>query len=1276
MHPVQSAEAIVETILPPRSRWRAVLRFAGWALVVVYFLFASIILALRYWVLPKIGEYKGGIERSVSTILGKSVTIGMIEAGWQGLRPELFLRDVTIHDRDGRAALALPGVEAIFSWTSVVVGSPRFYSLAFDRPRLEIRRDKSGELFVAGMELQTAQAGDPRAAQWLLAQRELAIRDAAVTWIDEQRGAPALALTEVNMVLRDGFTHRFALRAKAPPELASMLDVRGELRGGTFGGRNARLFAALDYTDLAAWQQWFDYPFVLQSGKGAVRLWLEFSDKTLIDATADVALSQVSTRLRKDLPLFELESLQGRLGGGQREDQGFEIFGSRITLTTGTGVTLPPADFRVRWQPAATGAPPKGEFEIDTLALAPLAQLAEYLPFPKAVRVRLAATEPRGSVENLTGSWSGEPGGQLRYRARGNFSGLAARASGAVPGFSGLTGRVETSEKGGTLVLASREVAIELPGALPESPVQLDSLSGRINWTFAADHLEVGIGNLQVANRDLAGTFSGSYASRAEGPGFLDLTGTLNRADGRAAYRYIPFLPAAVTEYLKTSIRDGKSNDVRLRFRGDLAKFPFADSTSGIFRIVAKVNDAEFRFAENWPAASGVSGDLIFEGKSMRVAAPKAGILNLQASSLGVFVPDLFNGDEHVQVDIRSEDQTADFLNFIAKTPVTKALDGITDGMRAGGVGRLALQIDIPIRRPERFKLTGDYRVVNNDLWVDSDAPPFSKLNGRFEFTQSAMTARGLTSSFLGGPATISVTTQDGTIKVNAQGTADVAQIPRTLGESLLRQIAGSAAWQGNLTMAPKQPVSLVVQSRLTGVSSSLPAPLAKKAGEPLPLRIERLVAADPPGDRFEISLGPSVNAEFERRREGTKYLLRRGVIVLNEPLVPPDRDGISLVGNLPYVDVDRWRELFGSVGETGSSLSSSLRLRVGTLDFGGRRLNDVDLRAGTSGDDWIANVSAKELAGEIKWQPEGSGRIIARLKSFSMPEARPGKEPEPPTRELPALDIIADRLLLNGNDLGRLELVAVNKAHDWQIEKLALTGPESSLSVKKGVWQNWAVQPSVSLEGIDLKVSDVGKFLERVGFPRTVRSGLATLKGSLSWDGSPQSIDYASLSGNLELNAQKGQFLKADPGAAKLIGILSMQSWVTLDFRELFNKGFAFDSVSCSAHIVEGVLKTDDFRMKGPSAAVSMSGQTDLSRETQDLYARVEPAVGDSLSVVLAAVINPVWGLGALILQKILKNPLAQAFAFEYHVTGSWTDPKPEPLKLEVQTSDAQDRP
>jgi uncharacterized protein YhdP len=45
------------------------------------------------------------------------------------------------------------------------------------------------------------------------------------------------------------------------------------------------------------------------------------------------------------------------------------------------------------------------------------------------------------------------------------------------------------------------------------------------------------------------------------------------------------------------------------------------------------------------------------------------------------------------------------------------------------------------------------------------------------------------------------------------------------------------------------------------------------------------------------------------------------------------------------------------------------------------------------------------------------------------------------------------------------------------------------------------------------------------------------------------------------------------------------------------------------------------------------------------------------------------VWGLGAFILDKILKNPLGQAFTFEYQVTGTWTDPKGKPLKAEVRS-------
>ncbi|HEY6721616.1 MAG TPA: YhdP family protein [Burkholderiales bacterium] len=1275
----QAIEDTIDEAIPPKSRWRVVARIVGWSLVALYFLFAAALLSLRYWILPKVAEYRSDIEQYASKALGQRITIGAIEAGWQGLRPELLLANVTVFDRDGRAALALPAVEATVAWVSAVIATPRFYSLVFDRPRLEIRRDEAGKFHVAGIELRTGQTGDAGMVQWVLSQREIVIRDASVSWDDKLRGAPLLELPALNLILRNGFLgHRFALRAKPPATLASALDVRGHLRGGEIGDLDSwtgEVFAELEYTDLVAWRRWVDYPLEIHSGKGGVRLWLTLGGRNSTELTADVALSQVAMRVAKDLPPIELEYLQGRLGASQHAGKSFEVFGRKLTLKTGTGIEVPPADFRVRLQPAEGQTPPKGEIEADAIELEPLAKLAEYLPFPKATRARLAATDPRGSIHKLTVAWTGEAEDPQHYSARGSFSKLAARAQDSIPGFSGLTGRFEASEKNGNVVLGSGRVAVQLPGILADGLAQTDSLSGQVSWKLAPDQFEFGLHNVSVANSDLAATFTGSFAGKRGGPNVIDLTGNFSRADGRAVYRYVPWLPAPVVEYLKASIRAGQSNDVRLRLKGDLAKFPFEDPGSGIFQVVAKVTDADLRYAEGWPQVSGISADLIFEGKSMRIVASKAAVLDVQASSVRASIPDLFHGDVHVAVELRAEDQTSDFLRFIAQSPVTRTLDGVTEGMSATGKGRLALQLDIPIRNPETFKLAGDYQLVDNEIRTDRELPPFSHASGRFEFTESGVAARTLSAQFLGGPATISVATRaDGMIAVNAQGTANAAQIPRTWGEPLLRQVSGAAAWQATITGARGRPVTFVVQSQLTGIAADLPPPLGKAAVDPMPLRFERIISPGPQRtDTIKVSLGPSVDAIIQRRREGSQYVVERGVIGVNEPAVLRDREGIVVKGNLHYVDADRWRALFGGEDGAGSSFSSALDLKISALDFGGRRLNNVALRMGTSGSVWITNITAKELSGEIAWRPEGRGRIVARLRYFSVPEVAPGRKDDAPARDLPALDIIADSLVLNDNNLGRLELIAVNQALDWNIEKLVLTGPESTLTVTKGVWQSSASRPNVNLREISLEVSDVGRYLERLGYPKTVQRGAAKLKGNLSWAGSPQSIDYPTLAGHLEFEAKKGQFLKVEPGVGRLIGVLSMQSWITLDFRDLFGRGFAFDLVSCSAEIASGTMTTKNFQMKGPSAQVSMDGKVDLVNETQDLHARVEPSVGAAIPSLLLIIVNPVWGLGALILDKILKNPLGQALAFEYRVTGTWTKPEVERLKAEVRNVEAQ---
>ncbi len=165
-----------------------------------------------------------------------------------------------------------------------------------------------------------------------------------------------------------------------------------------------------------------------------------------------------------------------------------------------------------------------------------------------------------------------------------------------------------------------------------------------------------------------------------------------------------------------------------------------------------------------------------------------------------------------------------------------------------------------------------------------------------------------------------------------------------------------------------------------------------------------------------------------------------------------------------------------------------------------------------------------------------------------------------------------------------------------------------------------------------------------------------------MSWAGIPSEIDYPSLSGNFVVEAGKGQFAKLEPGIGKLLGVLSLQSLprrLTLDFRDIFSDGLAFDEIVGTVKVSRGVASTENFRIMGPAARVQMSGDVDLSAETQKLRVKVIPSVSDSLSIAGALLGGPVAGIASFVVQKLLKDPFDQLVAYEYGVTGTWADPQ-----------------
>jgi uncharacterized protein (TIGR02099 family) len=384
--------------------------------------------------------------------------------------------------------------------------------------------------------------------------------------------------------------------------------------------------------------------------------------------------------------------------------------------------------------------------------------------------------------------------------------------------------------------------------------------------------------------------------------------------------------------------------------------------------------------------------------------------------------------------------------------------------------------------------------------------------------------------------------------------------------------------------------------------------------------------------------------------------------------------------------------------------LPNVMAIRAGELLVGGRKLTNLVIGGSREGLTWRANLDASELNGYAEYrQPagNGAGRVYARLARVTLAQAST-KDVESLMDEqpssIPALDIIIDDLELRGKKLGRIEIEAVNRGagapardggtREWRLAKFNVTTPEAVFTASG----NWAginaqspfaatdaarpeAQRRRTVMNFKLDIADAGGLLARFGMKDVFRRGKGKMEGQVAWGGSPITPDYPSMAGAFTVNMEQGQFLKADPGIAKLLGVLSLQSLprrLSLDFRDVFTEGFAFDFVRGDVKIDQGIASTNNLQMKGVNAAVLMDGQADIAKETQKIRVVVVPEINAGTASLIAAAINPAIGLGTFLAQVFLRGPLIEAATQEFLIDGTWVDPQVTPVKRKTQTGAA----
>jgi uncharacterized protein (TIGR02099 family) len=1266
---------------------RIVLRLATGAVAILLAAFAALVLWLRYDALPHADRYRDTIVASIERASGMAVKARHLRGGWDGLRPSLTLEGFEIADHRGRTVFALDRADVTLSWWALFALRVRFHDVEFFRPNLELRRGTDGLIYLADKALNRPTADDDGAfSQWLLSQPRLAIHDATLVWRDEMTGAPEVRLTQVEFAMRKHLGHHHAAFSALPPaRLAGRIDVRADMtltRSGSRWHAAGRLFAEGLNTDLAGLRAHLPVPESLRAGVGSLRVWATFADDAVREVIADVNMRDATAELATDSLPLTLASLSGRATYRARPD-GFSFATTGLRFRLPGGEEAHPGNFSID-RSAAAGAPPHVDVRADGIDLKIAATLIDYFPVPRDIKGQIGRYAPRGRIADASLSWSGENAAQPKsYAVKGRFEDLAVNPVDAFPGVTGVSGSIEGTEAGGTLQLASRGATFTLERVF-RAPLVLSALEIAATWKHAGESFEVAISDAHFANADAEGHLSGTWRTLPgsdRSPGYVDLQGKLSRATATRVADYMPNRLTITRDWLERSIKAGVSDRVTFEVKGDLARFPFGEGADGHFLVEGDVRDGVLKYHPAWPSVDAVQGTFRFENRRLEIRAKRATIFASRASNVSASIEGLGIPSPLLTLDGDIDTSGADSVRFLRESPLVNGPGAFTRAVAVEGPGRLKVHLEYPLAPGAVVRVAGDYEFSGATATVARDLA-LRDIQGHLMFTEKSVSAPDITGTIFGAPARLAMSTEpDGRVLSTLDARVDAPSLAAFMPASLAAHMSGATDWRAQV-LSGRDGTQLTVASDLAGLAVTLPDPLAKEAdaARRLEVTVARLGA---PGEATVIELAGGVHGRVTHATvDGVEQW--NAALGFGSALDDvPERPGLWLYGKLDKFDADAWQALFAppthaeappeaSFGPERASADGErpaggielrgLDLALARVRYMGRDFTDLRAKLTRDGRQWAGRLESPKVAGEVTWDPAGKGSLTARFARLAVGQSARPDAPEVVAShpDLPALDITADRFEFRDHWLGALNLKAQPDGDAWRIDHLDIENKDVKFA-SSGRWRRTA---DGSLTTLDLKLDaqSLNALLGQFGFGDYLKRGTGKLSGNLAWSGYPYDFALGRLAGRFKVEAHNGQFAKIQSGAGKLLALISLQSLprrATLDFRDVFSEGFAFDRIQADVNVARGILLTDGLEIAGPAAFVSLSGEVSLPDETQKLTLRVVPEVSEGVAIAAALVGTPVLGLSTLLVSKLLNNPLGNVVAYEYSVTGSWDNPQ-----------------
>ena len=1257
---------------PLRRRIRLARRGVWYAIAGVLVLMA-LVLGVASQVLPLAESHPEKIAAWLSKQAGRPVAFDQVETQWTRRGPLLRLDGLRVGEGD--KAVRIGEAEVLVSMYAGLLPGRSFTELRLRGLSLTLQRAEDGAWSVLGLPGQTS-GGDP--LQSLEGLGELQVIDARLAVV-----APSLGwnqqLPRIDLRLRvdeervRAGTRVWASESGEPVQIAFNFNRDS-------GDGSAYLDARK--VDFSEWVSLLQYAGVqVDSGSGRARGWAELRGHKVMVLTSELDLQQVGLQgapllQAGTVPRVDLAQMQGLMrwrvtADGWRFDAPRLRVGSKETPQKLDGLVLAGGKRFALLADQVQAAP--------LLAVAGLSDRLE-----PGLRQWLVHAKPDAHLAQI--SIAGVRGQALR--AQGRLEAIRFAAAGHSPGIDGMSGELVGDAEGFALTLDPQtRLRFDWPAGFGTAhDVTLDgALAG---WREGAGW-RVGTPSLRVRGKDFGAHARGSLWFQGDGTRpWIDIATEIDDAPVTAAKGFWIHhkMSKGAVDWLDSALQGGQVRDGRAVVSGDLDDWPFVHN-NGRFEAVAKIDNGQFKFQPDWPAMDDVDADIAFIGNGFSIAG-KGRLAEVRVEGFTASIADFSKAELHI--DAHSDADATQLLQLLRKSPLQQKYADTLDNLSATGPARATYRLFLPMHAQagKGRQMSGSVELAGVKLADKRWDLAFDRVTGKADFNEAGFKAEKLAVVHRGQSASLSLRAGGGVME---KSQAFEGELTASLHASELLERAPEMAWlksyvQGRsswtvgvaLPVDSKVPGRLKLRSDLVGTTLKLPAPLDKPAFVALPTTVQ---TAMPMGSgQIDVAFGKllALRARANGQQTGVHVVL--GSDVVNA--VPP-ASGLVVGGHTTSLDALEWIAL-AKGGSSGDGMPlRHIDVTTDRLLLLGSNFPDTRLQIAPAGNGLAVSMEGPALSGSLMVPQANKEPIAGKLARLHWRAARTGAvvddtaadaDPFNPAAVPPLMLDIAD-LRFGDAALGSAQLRTQPVHNGMQVQQLSLRSPQQKIDIQ-GDWTGQGTAANTHFTA-NIDSQDLGGLMEGLGFPGRVQGGKGKVKFEAAWPGSPAAFSLATVEGSLRVDARDGQLLEVEPGAGRVLGLLSVAQLprrMMLDFRDFFSKGFAFNRIEGRVQFGTGTARSDDLVIDGPAAQINIRGNTDLRAQRFDQTIEVLPKSGNLLTVVGAVAGGPLGAAVGAAANAMLKKPLGELGAKTYRVTGPRKDPKVEVISREQSRVEAAD--